>query len=408
MSSLKDYELVVIGGGPAGSSTACSAASKGIRVALLEQEESIAMRVKTSGVTWQKDAEALGIPKDLYKKISIFRFYSPKGYSEIRCSGENACVLDVRGFYQYLAEDAADKGADIYLGCRAIKAIKEGAEHNPRISKVIASERGGSISEFSSELFVDASGFNSFLLREIDNQFSWKIFGVGAEYEAYVENLDEDSWILMLGKEFSPAGYAWVFPLGKKKARIGVGIGRPNSEINPADHLDSLLSKRPGPLSKLGRIQPIEFHYGMVPNQGLNDRLAISNFAMVGDAAGQINPLVLEGIRFAVRYGRLCGETAADYLNSEIEDGLKSYEDRVKKEIKAKIAAAKAVQTRWLNLDDEGWDKEVRIINELSCEEFISFIKADFNPSIVTSLALRHPSLLARELFGTVKYFLGI
>ena len=47
-----DYDLVVVGAGPAGSSAACSAAKNGCNVALIEKEKVVAETVRTSGVTW--------------------------------------------------------------------------------------------------------------------------------------------------------------------------------------------------------------------------------------------------------------------------------------------------------------------------------------------------------------------
>ena len=47
-----EYDLVVVGAGPAGSSAAYAAAKNGIKVALLEKEENVAQTVRTSGVTW--------------------------------------------------------------------------------------------------------------------------------------------------------------------------------------------------------------------------------------------------------------------------------------------------------------------------------------------------------------------
>ena len=46
------YDIVVVGGGPAGSSAAFAAAKNGVKVALIEKENSIAETVRTSGVTW--------------------------------------------------------------------------------------------------------------------------------------------------------------------------------------------------------------------------------------------------------------------------------------------------------------------------------------------------------------------
>ena len=64
-----------------------------------------------------------------------------------------------------------------------------------------------------------------------------------------------------------PAGYAWIFPLGKNLVRIGVGVGKPESEVDPTQRLDELIEKRVGPIKDLGRITKKEFHYGLIPNE---------------------------------------------------------------------------------------------------------------------------------------------
>ena len=87
----------------------------------------------------------------------------------------------------------------------------------------------------------------------------WERFGAGAEYEARVENADPDTWWLMVGQEYSPAGYAWIFPLGGDMVRIGVGIGKPESGIDPTQRLKDLIRDQTGPIKKLGKVTPVEF-----------------------------------------------------------------------------------------------------------------------------------------------------
>ncbi|MGI0066428.1 MAG: geranylgeranyl reductase, partial [Nitrosotalea sp.] len=84
-------------------------------------------------------------------------------------------------------------------------------------------------------------------------------------------------------------------------------------------------------------------------------------------------------------------------------ESLKSYEDTMKKAIGSKIAAAVKVQYRWLNLSDQEWDKELEIIDELSAEEFLDFIKADFGMTSMIKLAAHHPKLALRQLFQIIK-----
>jgi digeranylgeranylglycerophospholipid reductase len=75
----------------------------------------------------------------------------------------------------------------------------------------------------------------------------------------------------------------------------------------------------------------------------------------------------------------------------------------MRKAIGSKITAAVKVQHRWLNLSDQEWDKEIEIIDELSAEEFLDFIKADFGVFDILQLATKHPKLAMRQLFQMMK-----
>ena len=98
-----EYDLVVVGAGPAGSSAAYAAAKNGIKVALLEKEENVAQTVRTSGVTWIDYAKEFGIPEDCYNPIRTYNFCSPKNTISISDDKPKAAVLDVRKTYRFLA-----------------------------------------------------------------------------------------------------------------------------------------------------------------------------------------------------------------------------------------------------------------------------------------------------------------
>ena len=395
------YDIIIVGGGPAGLSAAWSASQKGLYVAVLEKDEAIGQNVRTSGVTWIKEARAFGIPKDYYNEISNYAFYSPNNFVLKKTKEAQAAVLDVRRTYQFLAYQAASKGADIFLRTNVTDIIKN--EKN-----TISGVKATSLKEdliFNAKLVIDASGFYSVIGKSLGLVSSWRRFGAGAEYEAYVDKVDPSTWYLMVGSQYSPAGYAWVFPLGENKVRIGVGVGKPESPADASKLLIELLEKKPKPLANLGKIVPIEFHYGLIPNEGLRQSTIDDGLILVGDSAGQANPLVLEGIRYAIEFGRLAGKIGAEAVidGDTSKPSLKSYEDSMRKAIGSKISAAVKVQHRWLNLSDQEWDKEIEIIDELSAEEFLDFIKADFGMLDMLQLATRHPKLAMRQLFQMMK-----
>lgn len=395
------YDLVVVGGGPAGSSVAFEASKSGIKVALIEKEESIAQSVRTSGVTWIQSIKEFGIPDDCYNPIKNYSFCSPKNEVTISDTISHAAVLDVRKTYRWLAEQAKNEGADIFLKTN-IKDVIKNKEGD--IVGVSGTNKEGDI-VFHAKIIVDASGFSSTVSKAMGFVTQWERFGAGAEYEVSAENVDSETWWLMVGQKYSPAGYAWIFPVGKNIVRIGVGVGKPDSLVDPTERLKKLMDSKMGPIKKLGKITPIEFHYGLIPNDGLSRKTVYNNLILVGDSAGQANPLVLEGIRYAIKYGRVAGKVAAAAIKSRItdENALRPYEEIWKKEIQAKIKSAGKVQDRWIGLTDEEWDKELDIIKELKSEEFLDFIKADFGLANMIKLATHHPKLAVRQLFNLVK-----
>ena len=396
-----DFDIVIVGAGPAGSSAAHEAARNGSIVALLEKESVVAETVRTSGVTWIKDAQSFGIPEDCYNPIKNYSFCSPTNTVTISDDVAKAAVLDVRKTYRHLAKQAQESGAKLFVDTNVTDVITD--EQKKPIG-VIAKSADKEI-KFNAKVVIDCSGFQSVVGKMLGLVTQWERFGAGAEYEVRAENVDDKTWWLMVGQKYSPAGYAWIFPVGGDIVRIGVGIGKPESNVDPTERLNELMENKEGPIKDLGAITKIEFHYGLIPNDGLSRKTVYDNLILVGDSAGQANPLVLEGIRYAIRFGRVAGKVASDSIKNDdtSENALKPYETDWKKAIESKINSASKVQNRWIGLSDEQWDKELDVISELSADEFLDFIRADFGISKIMRLATHHPKLAVRQLFSIVK-----
>jgi digeranylgeranylglycerophospholipid reductase len=392
------YDIVVVGGGPAGLSAAYSASKLQATTILLEKDDAVGQIVRTSGVSWIDSMKKLGIPEKYYNPIKNYRIISPT--NEVTFSGEVArsCVLDVRATYQYLASLAVSSGSDIMVRSR----VNEVISNSSRIAGVKARTPKGDL-EIRSKLVIDASGFSSTVARRAELVPEWKRYGIGAEYECFCSEVDPQTWTLMVGSIYSEAGYAWLFPISKDRVRIGVGVGRPESRSDPLKILNELIEKRVKPLNELSKLQPIELHYGLIPNEGCIRTTTHDGLLLVGDSAGQSNPLILEGIRFAIEFGRLAGEVGANSLSSGAsKESLINYETTWRKMIESRVNSAQRVQSRWLALTDEQWDKEIKILKSISEDEFLDFIRADFTTSKMLRLSLHHPQLMARKLFDMV------
>jgi digeranylgeranylglycerophospholipid reductase len=395
---LLECDIAVVGGGPAGLSSAYAAASEGSKVILFEKDDAIAHNIRTSGVSWIKEMQELKIPREMYNPIKNFTFISPSNEVTIKGNEFSSCVLDVRRVYQHLAMLAAEAGAKIMVRSRVYNLFS-----GPQDKIMLRVNTPLGNLEIKPELIIDASGFSSVVGSKLGLVKPWRKYGIGAEYECYCDNVDLETWYLMVGKCYSDAGYAWVFPLSKSRIRIGVGVGRPESNLDPVKKLNEVLEKKLNPLDRLKNIQPLEFHFGFIPNEGSRETTIADRLIIVGDSAGQSNPLVLEGIRYAVEFGRLAGRVGAQSLSKgSVKSSLNEYERIWKSKVQSKINSAMNIQSRWINLSDDQWDQEIEMLRHMSWEEFLDFIRAEFTGTKMLRLALNHPRLAARELFSSI------
>src|SRR5678815_3036517 len=114
-------------------------------------------------------------------------------------------------------------------------------------------------------------------------------------------------------------------------------------------------------------------HYGFIPNEGSRKATIFDGLLLVGDSAGQANPLVLEGIRFAIEFGRVAGEIGAkSLLKGCTRESLQEYEKFWKQRVSSRIKSSLKVQSRWLKMNNDSWDREVEIIQQMNLEEFVA------------------------------------
>jgi digeranylgeranylglycerophospholipid reductase len=396
----EEFDIVIAGGGPGGLSAAKILAERGVRVLVLEANAEIGSPTRTTGGTFIRDAQELSIPPQLYHPVSRGRLH-PLHQSVIReYDPPFACILNVRGVFQFLAEQAIAAGAQL----RVSTTVQDVLTENGQVVGIRAQDVRGNELPVRARITIDGTGYRATLSKRAGVHPGFNRFGVGAEYDMYAPHYDESETVGIVGSAFAPSGYAWTAPYGNHRVRVGVGIIHGDSKENPRDYLDKFVNDAARFGIHLQGAQPLEYHHGLIPSDGMAQKFVGNGFMAIGDAAGQPSALLGEGIRWAIRGGILAAEVAADALkaNDVSEEFLARYETRWRKTHGKNLRIAALLNKRIAAWDDDQWDEGIALLDMLTAEQFGQAIASNFISSWTLWAVAANPKLLKKSL-GLVK-----
>jgi digeranylgeranylglycerophospholipid reductase len=371
-------------------------AERGARVLVLEANAEIGSPTRTTGGTFIKDAQELGIPPHLYHVLRRGRMHSAHRVVTREYPTPFACILNVRGVFQFLAERAIDAGANI----RVSTTVRDVVMENGTVVGVRAQDARGRTFDTRAKLTMDGTGYRATLSKRAGVHPGFNRFGVGAEYDMYAPHYDESETVGIVGSAFAPAGYAWTAPYGNHRVRVGVGIIHGDSTANPADYLDKFVSHAERFTINLKGAQPLEYHHGLIPSDGMATKFVGNGIMAIGDAAGQPSALLGEGIRWAMRGGMLAGNVAADALqaNNVSEAFLAQYEKQWRKTYGKNLRIAAVINRRIAGWSDAQWDEGIELLNQLNAEQFGQALASNFVSSWTLWALAGNPKLLRKSL----------
>ncbi|MBI3891594.1 MAG: NAD(P)/FAD-dependent oxidoreductase [Candidatus Wallbacteria bacterium] len=338
------FQVVVVGGGPAGLSAARVAAARGARTLLLERNNEIGVPVRTSGASWVEDLRRLEVPDRFWHPTRMVRLSSPGRTVRFDYDPPINCVLDVRALWQHLAVEAARAGAVVRVRSR-VTGLADGALEVSGLEGV---------QQFQPPVVVDASGGAAVVARARGLLAGPRRVGVGAELELYAPGWDPEELWLAVGTGIAPSGYAWVFPAPGGRVRAGVGLLAPDSGLDPASYLRRFVRGVPA----LARGAELEYHRGVIPSDGPIGASVADGLLVAGDAAGHVLATAGEGIRFALELGALAGETAAAaaIAGDCSARALSGYEQSWSDRYRGLFAMTDRLNRKLAGMDDKGWD----------------------------------------------------
>lgn len=317
------YDVIVVGMGPAGATTAAELARAGFSVLGLEWKTHPRYKVCGGGLSARIDhllePDYRSVIEDTIHRVR-FQFAGAEAF-EIASPDPIAYMVMRDRFDAYLVRKAREAGTQVCENERVL-AVREDAD-----GVDVETERG----RYRARLVVGADGANSLVARSLFHGRRGRLWSaIEGEADAPPHAVRLGAGVIVLDIGVVPGGYAWVFP---KEGRLSVGIAEFHGrEPNPRRRYERFVSGEsvlaelavPG---GLGHTIPL---YG--GDQAERMPLTTNRALLVGDAAHLADPVLGEGIYYAVLSGRMAAACVTDRLRGLTPD-LRAYDAQVADEL---------------------------------------------------------------------------
>ena len=337
MTTTHHTDILVIGGGPGGATAATFMAEKGYSVTIVERD---------CFPRFQIGESLLPYNNDLFRKLGIWselesRFYPKFGAEFLTGDGRVGYKFRFdRNLPQAYSKSFQVKRAefDLLLIRHAEKkgvVVREGTTvtdvdlSNPELARVRVTS-GGEPSELTARFVIDASGYGSVLGRRYGEKTeveSLRKVAIFAHYRNVVPSAkDENSGntVIAILKD----SWFWLIPLSDELTSVGLVVDRDdlkNSNMTPEALLEKAIEQTPYVAKRLAPAERTteilvrrDFSYKMKNLYG-------TNYALLGDAAGFIDPIFSTGVFIAMKSADLVANAADEWLRRHSQKGLKRY-----------------------------------------------------------------------------------
>ncbi len=380
-----EYDIVIVGAGPAGSIAARYAAEGGASVLMLEKDRDVGYPVRCGEAISKAGVSEFIAPDERWisAHINKFALISPDGTEAVIEFGDAGYVLERRIFDYELAKTAAKAGAEILT-----RAYVNGLLFEDGKVSGVKYEYRGEQKELKAKIVIGADGVES----RIGRWAGLKTYVDFREMECCVQvtasniNVKDDTLYFYFGENVAPGGYFWIFPKVNGAANIGLGVS-------------GMVGKKKSALSFLNNFMENNFPNspiltsiaGGVPSTITLEKISAPGIMLVGDAARQVNPLSGGGIASGMIGGSIAGKIAAEAITNNSLDHILTYDKAWHERLGKRHELFEKIKNGIYNFSDDKFNKIAHSFNKIPYEKRSLgklFTTALFNqPSLLVDVA---------------------
>jgi geranylgeranyl reductase family protein len=330
----QNYDVIVVGAGPAGATLAYELVRSGIDVLLLDKERLPRYKCCAGGLTRRAakllDFDISQVVEDTVYEIT-FAFNLDRAF--LREHSEALIYTVMRDtFDQLLVQKAQRLGAVLIEGQKVA-----GIQVSPEQIEIATAD-----SVFHCRLVVGADGAYSIVARELNMKRRIEYLAA-MESEITVAEKDLARWKsrVQIDLGIIPAGYAWVFP---KRDHLSIGAG---CRASRARNLNRYYQRFLNSLN-IGDYTVARSGSHLIPTCTEGRLVWQDRALLLGDAAGLTDPLTGEGIYYAIRSAQLAAPVIKNYL-TKAEGELQDYQQLVEEKIMSELRIARTLSKYFIH-----------------------------------------------------------